>query len=49
VGATIRALRRTAAGPGAELEIERPEPGEDEVLVRTAASGHAAKVMFPGG
>ncbi|MEP7033232.1 MAG: alcohol dehydrogenase catalytic domain-containing protein, partial [Actinomycetota bacterium] len=37
----MRALRKTAAGPGAELlEIARPEPGEDEVVVRV----HAASV-----
>ncbi len=39
MGATMRALRKTSAGPGAELlEIPVPAPGEDEVLVRVHAS-----------
>ena len=38
---TMRALRKTAAAPGAELvELEVPQPGEGEVLVRV----HAASI-----
>jgi threonine 3-dehydrogenase len=41
MGGTMRALRKTYAGPGAELvEIPIPEPGEDEVLVKV----HAASI-----
>jgi len=39
--ATMRALRKTSAAPGAELvELEMPHPGEGEVLVRV----HAASI-----
>ena len=39
--ASMRALRKTLAAPGAELvELEVPEPGEGEVLVRV----HAASI-----
>jgi threonine 3-dehydrogenase len=39
--ATMRALRKTSAAPGAELvELEVPQPGEGEVLVRV----HAASI-----
>ncbi len=41
MGSSMRALRKTNAGPGAELlEIPMPEPGEGEVLVRV----HGASV-----
>jgi threonine 3-dehydrogenase len=41
MGGTMRALRKTHAGPGAELvEIPVPEPGEGEVLIRV----HAASI-----
>lgn len=41
MGGSMRALRKTNAGPGAELlEIPVPEPGEGEVLVRV----HGASV-----
>jgi len=41
MGGTMRALRKTHAGPGAELvEVPIPEPGEGEVLVRV----HGASV-----
>src|SRR5438093_3097595 len=39
IPSTMRALRKTAPGPGAELvEIPVPEPGPGEVLLRVAAA-----------
>jgi threonine 3-dehydrogenase len=41
MSATMRALRKTATGPGAELvEVPVPDPGEGEVLLRV----HAASI-----